>query len=231
MVVRPLGGKTRPFVPISISWTIGLVCTPTCLAAVHVSEYFTSNQAISCRILFNFSWFTDTLQQYRLVFVMFTQYIIPLAMTAILYYYVLKAIKKRSVVGNTNTLKEQVIEKAKKRTVQMLIVVVTAFVATRLPAYAWYMKQFFAMDGKDSKCGGQFLHSLACWFAISSCCINPFIYCIFNDLFRAEAVRHASVLLCGYEGFDKYIYRTQAELSMKKGPQESGDRSAVTTSV
>lgn len=231
MVVRPLSGQTNPVMPVVISWAVGLAFTSTCLVAMRVSEFFTKTELISCRVLFNETWVSPNMRKYRVVLSMFSQYIIPLLITAVLYYYVLIGIRKRSVVGLSSTQKEQSIEKAKKRTVKMLIIVVTVFAITWLPVHIWHMLKFFVLNIKGSKCGSDFLYSLAYWFAVNSCCLNPFIYCAYNDTFRAEAVKWAKVMLCGYQGFDGYVNPTPAFSKTSKTSKTSQSNDSKQTNA
>lgn len=83
----------------------------------------------------------------------------------------------------------QVIHRSKIRVLKMLIVVVILFAFCWLPLYAVNIRLFFGppmeIPSREFDLLTQIIIPLAQWLGLSSCSVNPVIYCLFSGKFRA----------------------------------------------
>lgn len=100
LLKNPLANRIDPQSAIIIIWSLSLViCIPT-LFSMRVSEYFTPKRLILCRIVAQ----TDNkwnryIRKYRVLFVIFTQYLIPLVIASIFYSKCIRIIMSRRRIG------------------------------------------------------------------------------------------------------------------------------------
>ena len=83
---------------------------------------------------------------------------------------------------------KQVVNRSKIRVVKMLIVVVVVFAFCWLPLYAVNIRIFFGrpldVDGTEFALLTQTVIPVAQWIGLSSCAVNPLVYCLFSAKFR-----------------------------------------------
>ena len=126
------------------------------------------------------------------MFVIITQYVIPLLLTAYFYSMVVHTVWKRQNIGNTSEDRQKSFDKNKKKTIMMLIVVTLLFAIAWFPTHLMHFLKFFTnvIPIKKDKCNASTFYMLCYWLGITSCVFNPFIYCWFNQDFRGEAIRY-----------------------------------------
>lgn len=101
------------------------------------------------------------------------QYFAPLTVIAILYFLIFLRVRMR--------MKSK--QSRKTRTTKMLVAVVTVFAVTSIPFHSYFLVSEFQYDlvkGKYFK----FTDAILRVFAMSSSCLNPFLYGWMNDNFR-----------------------------------------------
>jgi hypothetical protein len=83
----------------------------------------------------------------------------------------------------------QVIHRSKIRVLKMLIVVVILFAFCWLPLYVVNIRLFFGppieIPSREFDLLTQIVIPLAQWLGLSSCSVNPVVYCLFSGKFRA----------------------------------------------
>lgn len=144
---------------------------------------------MGCRIAFlHPALKTLTFRKVRIALLILTQYLIPLIITAILYYKILQIIKQNSKESLTQLNQKQIMFqiKSKKRIVIMLIIIVLAFAIAWLPVHIIHFINFFVYPILNSKCNSSTIYILAYWLGVSSICLNPLIYYWSNSIFRDE---------------------------------------------
>lgn len=128
----------------------------------------------------------------RVMFLITTQYLIPLGLTAYLYLRVMGTIWSREqMTGTKSEDKQQQFDEKKKRTILMLIVVTALFALSYIPTHVYHFLMFYtnAIPLVKGTCYSTAAYMLGYWLGISSCAYNPFIYCYFNSEFKREAQR------------------------------------------
>lgn len=108
-------------------------------------------------------------------------YVLPLLVISITYTIVAKKLWLRNAIGDVTMEQYYVHQRKKKMILKMLMVVVVVFAVCWFPLNCYVV----LMSSKviESNNGLYFAFH---WFAMSSTCYNPFIYCWLNDSFRSE---------------------------------------------
>ena len=122
--------------------------------------------------------------------VIITQYLIPLLLTTYFYGMVVQTVWKRQNIGTASEDKKKALDKNKKRTIKMLIVVTVLFAIAWFPTHLMHFLKFYTnvIPVSQGKCNASTFYMLCYWLGISSCSYNPFIYCYFNNDFKREAI-------------------------------------------
>jgi neuropeptide Y receptor len=110
------------------------------------------------------------------VFTFVGQFCMPLILTAFLYFKIFWRLKMRPCVRN---------EERKQRTNKILVSIVALFILCWLPWNTYTVITELApqiVKGMHYK----FVDLMLKLFALSSACVNPFLYCWLNDNFRKE---------------------------------------------
>ena len=107
------------------------------------------------------------------------QFCLPICMTALLYYKIYCRLKHRPSHRSSNNADR------KQKTNKVLFAIVSLFVICWLP---WNMFSLITELDRTIVKGAhfKFVDLLLKLFAMSSACINPFLYCWLNDNFRKE---------------------------------------------
>ncbi|NWI72257.1 GPR83 protein, partial [Dryoscopus gambensis] len=108
-------------------------------------------------------------------------YILPLLIISAAYMTVAKKLWLRNVIGDVTTEQYFVLRKKNKKTIKMLMLVVILF------AVCWFpLNCYVVLLSSQTIHTNNALYFAFHWFAMSSTCYNPFIYCWLNDSFRSE---------------------------------------------
>nr|XP_014340962.1 PREDICTED: probable G-protein coupled receptor 83 [Latimeria chalumnae] len=108
-------------------------------------------------------------------------YLLPLAIITIAYSHLAKRLWLRNAIGDITTEQYITHRKNKKKTVKMLVLVVVVFAVCWFPLNCYVV--LISSLGIRTK---NLLYFALHWFAMSSTCYNPFIYCWLNESFRVE---------------------------------------------
>lgn len=180
----------KPAKAIAISWLVGALFILSTFFNQRLSIYFeSSSHLIGCKVAFvGFSGLT--VRKARIILLILSQYLIPLSVTAALYFLVWKIIQQNSKESLTKLNQEQIMYKinSKKRTITMLIVIVASFAISWFPLHLIHIFNFFIVPLTDTTCNSSTIYAFAYFLGISSCCYNPLIYYWSNSVFREEAL-------------------------------------------
>ncbi|KAG8554089.1 hypothetical protein GDO81_003657 [Engystomops pustulosus] len=108
-------------------------------------------------------------------------YLLPLLIITITYSRLAKKLWMRNAIGDITTKQYITHRKNKKKSIKMLVLVVVVFAVCWFPLNC-YVVLISSLGIKTKNTLYFALH----WFAMSSTCYNPFIYCWLNDSFRLE---------------------------------------------
>ncbi|XP_070808206.1 G-protein coupled receptor 83 [Pituophis catenifer annectens] len=108
-------------------------------------------------------------------------YLLPLAVTSVTYISVAKKLWMRNAIGDVTMDQYYAQQRKKKMTLRMLMVVVMVFGVCWFPLNCYLI--LMSSQTIDRNNGLYFAFH---WFAMSSACYNPFIYCWLNEGFRTE---------------------------------------------
>ena len=185
------------------SFLLGGLFILTTFKQQRVNVYFkSSSQLIGCKIAFPSSnaGSTFAFRKFRITLLITSQYLIPLVLTAIFYFKILKLIEKDEKESITKLNNKQIMYqiKDKKRIILMLIITVVAFALSWLPVHLIHFFNFFITPLTDTSCNASIIYTLVYLLGISSCCFNPFIYYWSNSVFRNKLTELFYRLTCNY---------------------------------
>ncbi|XP_053329073.1 G-protein coupled receptor 83-like [Spea bombifrons] len=114
-------------------------------------------------------------------------YVLPLIVISITYTTVAKKLWLRNAIGDITMEQYYAHRRKKKMTLKMLMVVVVVF------AVCWFpLNCYLVLMSSKVISSNNAMYFAFHWFAMSSTCYNPFIYCWLNESFRSEL----KALLC-----------------------------------
>lgn len=182
---------------------------------MRVSEYFTGNKLVHCRIILKLdSHLTGLIRKYRVGLVVLTQYLLPLVIASIFYTKCIQKMLSRKRIGKApllpfyvligwvttffaffkhsgerNTHQEALFYRSKMRTIKMLVLSLSAFALAWLPVHLVHFIDFYIYPLMPKQCNSSFTYNFFYWAAISSISFNPFIYCSYDNKVRSTAQR------------------------------------------
>ncbi|XP_052771150.1 G-protein coupled receptor 83-like [Mya arenaria] len=124
---------------------------------------------------------SDKWEKYLTITTFLLQFIIPLTVIGISYGRIVKKLWVRTHVGAVTQNQHVSQQKAKRKSIKMLIVVVIMFAICWTPLNLYQVLADFNPDHFSSTS-----FFICHWIAISSTCYNPFVYCWLNEAFREE---------------------------------------------
>uniref|UniRef100_A0A8C8VHX3 G-protein coupled receptor 83 n=1 Tax=Pelusios castaneus TaxID=367368 RepID=A0A8C8VHX3_9SAUR len=108
-------------------------------------------------------------------------YLLPLLIITITYTRLAKKLWLRNAIGDITTQQYITHHRNKKKSIKMLALVVVVFAVCWFPLNCYVVLiSSLGIKTKNS------LYFALHWFAMSSTCYNPFIYCWLNESFRSE---------------------------------------------
>ncbi|XP_077163851.1 G-protein coupled receptor 83-like [Paroedura picta] len=129
----------------------------------------------------NFPTPTDLFWKYLDLTTFVLLYVLPLLVISITYTMVAKKLWMRNAIGDVTMEQYYAHQRKKKMTLKMLMVVVVVF------AVCWFpLNCYLVLMSSKTIHSNDALYFTFHWFAMSSTCYNPFIYCWLNESFRSE---------------------------------------------
>ncbi|KAM9326785.1 G-protein coupled receptor 83-like [Gastrophryne carolinensis] len=108
-------------------------------------------------------------------------YVLPLIVISITYTMVAKKLWLRNAIGDITMEQYYAHRRKKKMTLKMLMLVVIVFAVCWFPLNCYLVLMSSRLISSNNA-----LYFAFHWFAMSSTCYNPFIYCWLNESFRSE---------------------------------------------
>ncbi|XP_063004939.1 G-protein coupled receptor 83 [Melospiza melodia melodia] len=166
---------------ISVIWIMA-----TCFSLPHAiyQKLFTfeySEDVTRCLCLPDFPEPADLFWKYLDLTTFILLYVLPLLIISAAYVTVAKKLWLRNVIGDVTVEQYFVLRRKNKKTIKMLMLVVVLF------AVCWFpLNCYVVLLSSQTIRTNNALYFAFHWFAMSSTCYNPFIYCWLNDSFRSE---------------------------------------------
>lgn len=217
---------------VCIIWVVSLtVAVPTATTTVTTTMYLRNDQGA---IVGNYTacweshWTNHTLMAFYTILLLLVEFVIPLVLMVFVYFSIAKKLWFRHVPGGHVTQQqEMVVEKTKRRTIRMLIIVVTLFAVCWAPFHGYAINRDFIMPSFQ---GERTLHFFTTFYfvealAMGNSVFNTIIYIAINANFRMTAMQmilpkalwKKEPTQNAYVRYQKHTHRTRA------GGRKNGD--------
>ncbi|XP_029463154.1 probable G-protein coupled receptor 83 isoform X2 [Rhinatrema bivittatum] len=179
--LKPRMSMTKGALSISIIWAMG-----ACFSIPHaiyqkLFQYNYRETTVRSLCVPDFPEPAELFWKYLDLSTFLLLYLLPLLIITITYTRLAKKLWMRNAIGDVTTEQYITHRKNKKKSIKMLILVVVVFAVCWFPLNC-YVVLISSLDIKSKHTLYFALH----WFAMSSTCYNPFIYCWLNESFRLE---------------------------------------------
>ena len=148
------GLSTSKYICCFITWLVGGLFSLSTLFNMRINEYFGPKHLISCRIAYPVEGqLAFILRKHRIAVLIVSQFVIPLLVIIFLYSIIWDTIRKREIVGNAaDANKRKQFSKNKKKLIQMLIIVVLAFIVAWTPVHTIHFFNFYIVQLLPRSC-------------------------------------------------------------------------------
>ncbi len=188
IIHHPLKKLKKIRLIVAISWLCPIIVIPFTSVSLQMFTYsYNSKKIIGCHVIeyFKKPFCSGVVRQIRVIILIFTQYLIPLTITTILYVKIMHTIWRRNV-GEMVEAQRQ-LKMFNWRTIKMLMIVALVFAVCCFPLNAMNLNFFLLEHISFDSCADSMWYIFSYWCFYSRCAYNPFIYWWFNDDFREEA--------------------------------------------
>ncbi|XP_020387390.1 G-protein coupled receptor 83-like [Rhincodon typus] len=183
-IMHPLKPRVSPvkgMIYILIIWIMA-----SCFSLPHaiyqkLFKFEYSKEKIRSLCVPNFPEPADLFWKYLDLATFIMLYVLPLLIITVTYTTVAKKLWLRNAIGDVTTEQYFAHRRKKKKTIKMLMLVVAVF------AVCWFpLNCYVVLISSQTIHTNNALYFAFHWFAMSSTCYNPFIYCWLNESFRSE---------------------------------------------
>lgn len=177
----------KPIKAICIIWVLSIVGTMVALLKTSANIYFTKSNLFGCRMAYDFGLDLPELPK-NIFEALFA--ITPLFVIIIMYSLVVRKIRAKKLSPEYRTEHTlNAMKQSKRHTTEMLIAIVIVYIISWLPIFIIVAVER-VMNPIAETCTANteqpiYLH-LAFICFVSSICVNPFVYCYFNQIFKEE---------------------------------------------
>ncbi|MBN3306738.1 GPR83 protein, partial [Amia calva] len=179
--LKPRMSTMRGVIYIAVIWLMG-----SCFSLPHaiyqkLFMFAYSKDMLRSLCVPNFPEPSDLYWKYIDLATFILLYVLPLLIISVAYTTVAKRLWRRNAIGDVTTEQYFAHRRKKKKTIKMLMLVVVVF------AVCWFpLNCYVVLISSQTIRSSNALYFSFHWFAMSSTCYNPFIYCWLNENFRSE---------------------------------------------
>ncbi|KAM5245957.1 G-protein coupled receptor 83 [Ctenodactylus gundi] len=179
--LKPRISITRGIVYVAVIWVLAAFFSLPHAIFQKLFTFKYSEDVVRSLCLPDFPEPADLFWKYLDLATFILLYILPLLVISVAYARVAKKLWLCNTIGDVTTEQYLALRRKKKKTIKMLMLVVVLFALCWFPLNCYVLllssKVIHTNNG---------LYFAFHWFAMSSTCYNPFIYCWLNENFRVE---------------------------------------------
>ncbi|RWS13142.1 putative G-protein coupled receptor 83-like protein [Dinothrombium tinctorium] len=192
IVRKPLRASLKPLKLSILSWIAAFLVNAPIHMNVSIPVFFTCTEIVTFRVVKQSQW-NKLILQIRMVSMSFLQFILPLIMALFSYVKIAFVLRNRKIVGQNQETRIKIFKRTKGRITRMFVIILMCFTIVWLPIHFSNVYIAFATNifAEETEIPTYFVFLY--WFALSSCCFNPFIYFWYYKEFRSRLKNWASL--------------------------------------
>ncbi|XP_035121130.1 G-protein coupled receptor 83 isoform X2 [Callithrix jacchus] len=179
--LKPRISITKGVIYIAVIWTMATFFSLPHAICQKLFTFKYSEDIVRSLCLPDFPEPADLFWKYLDLATFILLYMLPLLIISVAYARVAKKLWLCNTIGDVTTEQYLALRRKKKKTIKMLMLVVVLFALCWFPLNCYVL----LLSSKVIRTNNA-LYFAFHWFAMSSTCYNPFIYCWLNENFRIE---------------------------------------------
>ncbi|XP_045870242.1 probable G-protein coupled receptor 83 isoform X2 [Meles meles] len=179
--LKPRISITKGVIYITVIWTMATFFSLPHAICQKLFTFKYSENIVRSLCLPDFPEPADLFWKYLDLATFILLYILPLLIISVAYARVAKKLWLCNTIGDVTTEQYLALRRKKKKTIKMLMLVVVLFALCWFPLNCYVLLLSSKVIHTNNA-----LYFAFHWFAMSSTCYNPFIYCWLNENFRVE---------------------------------------------